>query len=480
MTTYKIKIRSNSKIQTLFFLLFCLIIFINPFPLGSNRVWAWSFEALFATSLIALMIIFSIFSKTSISWHRLAYMKFELSLIVFWLVVNVLYLIPVPLSILTLISPTVAQAYTEINQSSGYLSLDVYATFETLMLSLYYFTIFILGVTLVNTRKRIKYVLAVFLILGVFESIYSMYLVSIGQTGTLIQVTTVSVFNASGTFINKNHLVAFLSLCFILGLTLRMILTKDDNDESYLGLKVRMIRYVSRPLRLLDFSLFLILAGIWNTHSRAGLLSFILSILFLLLLVGLIKKIKMINYKTIISAILLSILLVIVVADDIGYILETLGVKSDDSMRYILNSAQGRLLAFEQVVENFSQYWFTGVGPGAYPVFFVNHRSIEQTAFFDHAHNDYIEFIIEYGVFSFIILLLMILFLYRIMKYAIKMNKLFYQFLAVGVVSSMIYMLLHGNMDFNARIPANIVTIIVAISVIYGKIVMSDVNIIKK
>ena len=40
----------------------------------------------------------------------------------------------------------------------------------------------------------------------------------------------------------------------------------------------------------------------------------------------------------------------------------------------------------------------------------------------------------------------------------------------------MIYMLLHGNMDFNARIPANVVTIIVAISVIYGRIVISSVN----
>ena len=480
MATNNIKNRSNSKILTLFFLLLCLIIFITPLPLGSNRVWAWSFEALFATGLITSMVIFSIFSKSAIGWHRLKYMKLELSLIVFWLLVNMLYLIPIPLSILAVISPSIAQSYAEVNQSAGYLSLDVYATFETLMLSLYYFIIFILGIILINSRKRIKYVLAIFLTLGVFEAIYGMYLVSIGQTGTLVQVTTVSVFHASGTFINKNHLVAFLSLCFILGLTLRMILTKDDGDESYLGLKIRIIKYISRPLRLLDFSLFLILAGIWNTHSRAGLLSFILALLFLGILVGLIKNIKKVGSKKIISVLLLSVLLMIVVADDIGYILETLGARSNDSMQYVLNSAQGRLLAFEQVVENFSQYWFTGVGPGAYPVFFVNHRSIDQTAFFDHAHNDYIEFIIEYGVFSLIILLLMIIFLYRIIKYALKANHLFYQLLAVGVVSGMIYMLLHGNMDFNARIPANIVTIIVAISVIYGKIVMSDIKVIKK
>jgi O-antigen ligase len=378
------------------------------------------------------------------------------------------------------ISPTVAIAYAEVNQSTGYLSLDVYATFETLMLSLYYFIIFILGIVLINSRKRIKYVLILFIVLGVVESIYGMYLVSIGQTGTLVQITTVSILNASGTFINKNHLVAFLSLCFILGLTFRMILTKDDIHESYLGLKIRVIRYISRPIRLLDFSLFLILAGIWNTHSRAGILSFFIALIFFFVLIVILKNNKKVNYKVLMTLFFSGIILFIIVADDINYILETLGAKSDDSMQFVLNSAQGRLLAFKQVIDNYSQYWLTGVGPGAYQVFFVNHRVLEQTAFFDHAHNDYIEFAIEYGLFSLVILLILIIFMYRIIKYLLNTNKLFYKFLGIGIVSCVIYMLLHGNMDFNARIPANIVTIIVAISVIYGKIVMSGINITTK
>ena len=57
-----------------------------------------------------------------------------------------------------------------------------------------------------------------------------------------------------------------------------------------------------------------------------------------------------------------------------------------------------------------------------------------------------------------------------------KTRSDFYKKLGICVISSTIYMLLHGNMDFNARIPANVFTIILTISVIYGRIVMSNVN----
>lgn len=472
----------GSKRQGLFFAVFCLLIIINPLPLGSNRTWAWSFEAMIASTLLILMVVCSLFSSECISWQRLKKMKLELALIGGWFVVNILYLIPLPLGLLEWISPTVASAYKGIGQSFGYLSLDVYASYQMLMLSFYYFTLFILGVILVNSRKRIKLILVLFFALGIFESIYGMYLVSIGQTGTLVQVTSVAVGNASGTFINKNHLVAFLSMCLIMGIALRMIVTKDYPDMSHLDFRIRLIRYIGQPTRLLDLGLFLILAGIWSTHSRAGLASIVLTLVFLYLFVLFSKKMKIsdslksISYKKILAGFALVIILLIAVADDVNYLMNSLGQNTEDKTEHVMQSAEGRILAVNQAVEHFPKYWFSGVGPGAYQIFFVNHRSVEQLFYFDHAHNDYIEFIIEYGVLSLLLLTVLLVFLFRVFVFIFKTKSRFYNTLGICVISCMIYMLLHGNMDFNARIPANVVTIIVAISMIYGRIVMSDVN----
>ncbi|MFK8011918.1 MAG: O-antigen ligase family protein [Marinicellaceae bacterium] len=466
--------------QKIFFFFFCLLIVVNPFPLGSNRTWAWSLEAIVASVLLIVMVACSLISNQCISWHRIKKMKVELILIGIWLFVNFLYLIPLPISLVSLISPQVANAYSELGLSYGFLSLDVYASYQTLMLSVYYVTLFILGVVLINSRFRIKAVLILFVLLGIFESVYGMYLVSVGQTGTIVQLMTVDVVNASGTFINKNHLVAFLSMCFILGLALRMILARKIPNMTHLDFKIRLIRFISHPIRILDFSLFLMVAGIWNTHSRAGLASFLLALLFLSLFVFFSKKSKSVNYKKILSVFALGIVLLIIVAEDVNHLMNSLGQNTEDSLGHVISSAEGRLLAVNQVIDNYSTYWLTGVGPGAYPVFFVNHRMIEQTAFFDHAHNDYIEFLIEYGMFSIILLMMLAIYLYKIFMFIFKTSSKFYKYLGICVISSMIYMLLHGNMDFNARIPANIVTIIVAISMIYGRIVMSSINKTKK
>jgi len=480
MNQFVYKTRSKSLIQTFAFLLFCLIIIVNPLPLGSNRDWAWSFMALIALVVCLLLLLSKDFTKQSKGYQRLVKMRLELSLMLAWLFVGALYLLPLPISLLTILSPEVAKAYSGLSLSYGYLTLDYYATYKTLLLSLYYFMVFVVGVALVTSRKRIKIILFIFFVIGVAESIYGMYLVSIGKTGLLVQVTTVRVGNASGTFINKNHFVAFLSLCFISGLALRLLISRKLHLLKHLDYRVRVVRFLSHPLRLFDFGLFLILAGLWNTHSRAGIASFILTLIFLaaLLIYGskiTSKKINL-NFKTLLLAVVSMIVLLIVIADDITYLVETLGGSQKESLDYVVKSAEGRMLAVQQVLQYYPKYWFSGVGPGAYQVFFVNHRSVEQLYYFDHAHNDYLEFLIEYGVFSLLLFAIVLIVSFRIVKMVLTTRSTFYKILSVCSISSVVYLLLHGSMDFNAHIPANIIAIIVVISIIYGKIVMFDVK----
>lgn len=399
---------------------------------------------------------------------------------VIWLLIHFLYLVPIPLTVLQWLAPAVADAYRQVNESFGYLSLDLYASHEVLLLSLYYFILFIIGVNLINTRKKIYVILFLFLFLGVFESIYGMYLVSIDQTGTLVQVQSVKANNASGTFINKNHMVAFISMCFMFTLALRVLIDRNRERIDHLSIKIKVLRFISQPTRIIDFSLFIIFTGIWNTHSRAGLVSFIMALAFFYSMLFLSRKRTGIHIKKVLAAVITIVVVFSFVANDVSYVLDTLGKNTDDSVGHVLKSAEGRLLAIQQAIEHYPQYWLTGVGPGAYQVFFVNHRVLDQTAYFDHAHNDYIEFMIEYGLLSLVLMLLLIKILYKLIFFIFKTDSGFYRTLAISSISCIIYMMIHGTMDFNARIPANVVTIIVAISVIYGKIVKLDVNKVKK
>ena len=467
--------QNNSFASRLFFLIFVSIIFISPFPLGSNRSWAWSLEALVAVLLLVVLVVSSQLHWYKINWNRLKKIKKEISIIVLWLVINGVYLILIPIKFLLFLSPNVASSYAELGLNYGYLSLDVHASYFVLMLSIFYGALFLLGVVLINSRKRVKFMLFLFVTLGVIESIYGMYLVSIKQSGLFVHITSVSIEHASGTFVNKNHLVAFLSMSCLLGFGLRLIIAKDISDYSFEKTSIRMIRFIAHPLRLLDVSLIIIIAGIWNTHSRSGIMSFIISICFFYLFLFLLKKSKKLNYKHLLSFVSIVLLILILVSKDFIFILDSLGVNADNQLQLVMNSAEGRLMAFNQVLGNISKFWFSGVGPGAYQVFFVNFRSQEQMAYFDHAHNDYLEFLIEYGLLSVVIFGLFIYMIYKLVKFILRGNSRFYKYLGMAAICCIIYLLIHGNMDFNARIPANVITIIVVISMVYGKIIRSNV-----
>ena len=465
---------AKNTINKFVFLGFCVLIIINPFPLGSNRDWAWSVEAIWSLLLIVILFISSIVTNNKVMFSQLKALNSELILIGFWLLTTLIYILPIPVDFLQILSPKVAESYVRQGVNKGYLSLDVDASYKAFMLSFYYCIVFLLGIMLINSRKRITIMLVLFLILGVIESIYGMYLRSIGQTGTLIQVNSVSIEHASGTFINKNHFVAYLSMCFFMGLSLRFIIVRFNEFTNFESIKIKFLKYLSSPLLLIDFCLFIILAGIWSAHSRAGVLSFIVATIVFFITVSNKNKASL----RIVIFVLFSLLFITVFfSQDLDFIIKSLGINSDKGLSNVLaHEIKGRMLAIQQVVNYYPLYWVFGVGPGAYQVFFVNHRSTEQIAFFDHAHNDYLEFLVEYGVFSLIILALLILISVRIVKLLFNSKSLFYKYLGISILCTVLYMLLHGSMDFNARIPANVVTIIVVISMIYNKIIRKSLK----
>ena len=71
------------------------------------------------------------------------------------------------------------------------------------------------------------------------------------------------------------------------------------------SLRIKVLRFVSQPTRLLDFSLFIIFAGIWNTHSRAGLVSFFVAMVCFFTLFLLKKRIEYLSIKVVLAVLVM-------------------------------------------------------------------------------------------------------------------------------------------------------------------------------
>lgn len=443
-------------LNRLLFILMCTVIFLSPLPLGSNREWAWPVFALIFAFMAMIILLAEFINKPLVQLNKLLVLKGLLILVGLWLFVGLLYLIPLPVAVVEFISPTVAGSYKMAGMETAYLTVDVFASFLHLLQSFYYALVLLIVVLLTDSRKRTLAVLGIILASGVFESLYGMYLVSVGKTGLWFTQYLVSEDSASGTFVNRNHFVAYLAISFFAGLVIRLNYFRGQNIGQ--GLMRKFVGFVVNPARLIDFTLIVIAAGIWNTHSRSGVFSFLIGFLFFVTIMVILNN--RCNFKKIVLMLVVAgVLMLPLLWPDLLVLQKSLGLGMD-SQEIVFDQ---RYNAYLQVFENFSKFWFTGVGPGAYSVFFVNQRTAEHIYFFDHVHNDYLEFLIEFGLFS-IIILLMLFWVIRRLIVNVRTKSHLQKTLMLAAMSSVIYMLLHGLLDFNFRIPANVVVLVVVLA----------------
>jgi O-antigen ligase len=103
-------------------------------------------------------------------------------------------------------------------------------------------------------------------------------------------------------------------------------------------------------------------------------------------------------------------------------------------------------------------------------VFAVYNRSLTSDKTVLHAHNDFLQLLIETGWIGFITIIVgFFIFLWthgrRIKQLDFQMDPLRF-FLAVGAFSGLISMTVHGLFDFNLQIPANILYFVVLMAVL--------------
>jgi len=96
---------------------------------------------------------------------------------------------------------------------------------------------------------------------------------------------------------------------------------------------------------------------------------------------------------------------------------------------------------------------------GSYYTNFPHYQGSDLTSYYDHAHNDYLEFAAETGVVGFLLSGMAVLLTLAVVLAALyRRRSSINRGMAFGVTMAMTALLIHSTVDFNLQIPANAAT----------------------
>lgn len=406
----------------------CSLIIWLPIPLGSNRPWAWS---------IAEVTVFFLFFL-----HCITYSKQKNSFfppIRTW---------PIFVLIGTLLLASLSQIIFSY-------SVDPVQTKISLLKTASYFMFSWLICVYCTDKKSVITIVYVLIIAGLLQAVYATYL-------NLSPHSTTPVFGfdyaqrANGSFIYHNHLANYLAMILSLGIgfiisELNIKKSRSNKTAHYLRDLIKALLSQKFVLRL---CLILIVIALLLTRSRMGNVAFLVSLAF--------TSIFALKYYTskpwslkylIISFFVLDIIIV-------GALFDANKLQERLAQTSFVEETRDEVI--RDSIPLLNKYFFLGSGAGSYYGIFPTKQSLPYSGFYDHAHNEYIEFAIEFGVLSCFIVFISILYILVIcFKNMIQANSALYQGISFGTATAIIFMMLHIVVDFPLQATANSMTFIV-------------------
>ncbi|WP_369982521.1 O-antigen ligase family protein [Thalassolituus sp.] len=417
---------------------FLVLIFLLPLPYGLVPDWAWTIAGVAVFTLLALELrgLLSEQSKLQLESPNIpiAFDRATVPLVLIWGV-----------QFCALI-----QWY--------FFSLSPFDSLMSLPKGFFYAGLFTLALLMINTQKRTEQVVWAVVLAAGFQAMYGSVMTLTGlEYGLFIQKEHYKGV-ATGTYVNRNHLAGYLELAIALGVGLLLAQTADYKGSVRQRLRqfVRMLLSSKVLLRLL---LAILVIALVLTRSRMGNTAFFAS----LMVTGAIALFMMRN-KTKSTTILLGSLLII----DIAIVGTFFGVeKVAERLQSTSSQTESRDEVTRDTLKMFKSYPISGVGAGAfthvYPVF--KGDDVRTPLLYQHAHNDYAQFLAEFGLPASFALFVMVLWSLRWGISAMRQrNSQFYQGVGFACTMAIIAIGIHSMVDFNLQIPANAATFVLILA----------------
>lgn len=409
----------------------CTLIIYAPIPLGANRIWASSSIELVVFLLFSVHLLVAVKRNGQLlpprfSWPVMA----PLVVVSCWLAIQMI--------------PGLG---TLADRGFDTLSFDPSLThimwLKTLTFALFAWLVF----CYVNNSQRVYWFALTMVGSGLFQAVYGAWLnLNIGMSSPIFGVEYTE--RAMGTFMYQNQLANYLALTLAIGIGVLISQLSLTGSGDKLWHKARGIALTMlSPKMVIRLCLIIMIVGLILTRSRMGNSAFFIALALVSLFAFFFYNRQPKNLRLlIVSFFILDLVL-------IGTIFGVEKVKQ----RLIETSLQSETR--DEVVRDslpiIADYPIFGTGGGSFYSTFPSYHPEPYSGFYDHAHNDYIQFAVELGLPVTLMLGVMMFYCLLIsLRTMIRRKTPLYQGVSFGCAMAVVHMLLHSTVDFSLQSPA--------------------------
>lgn len=425
------------------FAAYLLLILWLPLPFGSNRPVAWGVAELWVFALTITWL--SQYFRGRVDPGPVLRGAWPVLLcLALWLAYVWLQRLPLPIDLLTAISPETARAHalaaSPETVTFAPLTLDLHGGLHAALKSTAYVLFFFLTLALLETRRRIQIAAYTLVISGLVQAIYG------GVTALEMSGTP-----AHGTFINRNHFAGYLEMCLAVGLGMLIANLTGRKAHSLRQFMRNSAELILGPRMSLRLALVCMVIALVLSRSRMGNTAFFSS----LLIAGVIG-LAFSRHATRSMVVLIASLIVI----DIVIVGTYFGASQ------VVERIEKTTLATEDrpdisghTLEMWQAFPVFGSGLGSYHVVYPRFSGSEVPITPTHAHNDYAQFLAETGVVGILLLGAVVgLSLFAALRAQYLRSAPLARGLAFGAVMGIAAIMIHSSTDFNLQIPSNAMT----------------------
>jgi O-antigen ligase len=369
----------------------------------------------------------------------------------------VLQILPFPNSLVKILSPhsySFRQMYSPGFADIKFMSISLMPG-QTIKEGLELLTYFLMGFLILKTVTRRYQFMRIFYFvvgMGVFQAFYGFFELYSPDPRLLFYKKIYYTDCVTGTFVNRNHFSGYLEM--VIPLALGMILARTDL-YSTAGLKWRqklvaisekgVYKSVLLALGIISMALAVIFS---KSRSGAFLVVFTFILVFetVVLFFGRLRH----QQKWIKNFLTATFLIITLIALYTGID----ATVERFSMDKILKDVRPQVWSNTGgIIGDFALF---GSGLGTFEALYPAYEETSTPPLFEHAHNDYLEYLAELGILGFLLLLggIVILIVFCFMAWRLRQDS-GVMGLVLGGMVAVVVLLLHSITDFNLHIPAN-------------------------